>query len=471
MPSVLTNKAPTRPRGSRVPRSFGAGTPASGARARLALWGGPRTVRSPYREGWRQVHWRDLLRIAQWVRRDVSTLTGGGPLAEFERRFAQLTGAEHALLMNSGTAALLSAYYAVGVRPGDEVIVPTYTFFASAAPILQCGGTPVFCDVDERTLTADPDDVERRITPRTRAICVVHLWGNPARLDRFVELAARHRVALIEDASHAHGALYQGRPVGSWGDVGCFSLQGQKAVSGGEAGVAVTSDPRLFDHMLALGHFGRVHTEQRAATYNIEALSLGLKHRPHLYAACLLAGSLARLPELNRRRAHNLALLTEALAGCDAVQPVQSYPEAVRGGFLEFILRVRGDRLGGVSRAAFVSAVRAEGVPLEVDRYTVQGARSLLHRQPLFNELDYAALAGGVGGGENRNRGQAEATSVPVAERLAGELVTLPAFTKTPANYVRACGRALRKVALGLSAVRDFRTGAGESHEECIDAE
>src|SRR5207249_3027548 len=137
----------------------------------------------------------------------------------------------HGLVMNSGTAALHSAYFAAGVGPGSEVIVPSYTFFASAAPILQCGGTPVFCDVDERTLTADPDDVERRITPRTRAICVVHMWGNPARMDRFSEIARRHRVALIEDCSHAHGASYRGRPVGSWGDIGCFSLQGEKAVT------------------------------------------------------------------------------------------------------------------------------------------------------------------------------------------------------------------------------------------------
>src|ERR1043166_1133043 len=127
---------------------------------------------------------------------------GDGPIADLERRFAALTETRYALAMNSGTTALHSAYSAVGVKPGTEVIVPAYTFFASAAPILQCGGTPVFCDVDEQTLNADPDDVERRITPRTRAICVVHLWGNPARMDRFAELARRHRVALIEDCSH-----------------------------------------------------------------------------------------------------------------------------------------------------------------------------------------------------------------------------------------------------------------------------
>lgn len=156
----------------------------------------------PYRERWRQVRLSDVVDIARYARRDVNTLAKGeGPIAEFEARFAELTRRRHALAMNSGTATLHSAYFAVGVGPGSEVIVPSYTFFASASPILQCGATPVFCDVDPVTLTADPDDVERRITRRTRAICVVHMWGNPARLERFQEIARRHDVALIEDCS------------------------------------------------------------------------------------------------------------------------------------------------------------------------------------------------------------------------------------------------------------------------------
>src|SRR5262249_3707933 len=147
--------------------------------------------------------------------RDVSTLAkGDGPIAEFERRFAQLTGTSWALAMNSGTAALHSAFFAVGVKPGTEAIVPGYTFVASAAPVLQGGGRPVSYDTDTPTPLADPDDVERRITPRTRAICVVHLRGTPAPMDRFVDIARRRRVALVEDCSHAHGARYRDRSVG-----------------------------------------------------------------------------------------------------------------------------------------------------------------------------------------------------------------------------------------------------------------
>ncbi len=372
---------------------------------------------------------REVVEIARYARRDVNTLAKGeGPIAEFEGNFARLTGTRHALAMNSGTATLHSAYFAAGVGPGSEVIVPAYTFFASAAPILQCGATPVFCDVDERTLTADPEDVARRITPRTRAICVVHMWGNPAPLDRFRELARAHGLALIEDCSHAHGASYRGRPVGSWGDVGCFSLQGAKAVSGGEAGVAVTSDPVLFDRMLLLGHYGRLKKGQAADTFQTDYLSLGVKYRPHLYAILLAGGSLSRLAELNRRRRRCYEVLVRELEGCAAVQPIETTPDAVRGGFLEYILRYRAEHAGGLSRQAFIDAAIAEGVPVAVERYAAIGKRGrMLHESSIFE--------------------QSPPVELPVTESLRDSLLTLPPFTKVSERYVRQCVRALRKVA------------------------
>jgi perosamine synthetase len=395
----------------------------------LAVFGGRRAVSLPYRERWRRVRLREVVEIARYARRDVNTLTKGeGPIAEFEANFARLTGTRHALAMNSGTATLHSAYFAVGAGPGSEVIVPAYTFFASAAPILQCGATPVFCDVDDRTLTADPDDVARRITPRTRAICVVHMWGNPAPMDRFRALARTHGLALIEDCSHAHGAWYRERPVGSWGDVGCFSLQGAKAVSGGEAGVAVTSDPVLFDRMLLLGHYGRLKKGQAANSFQTDYLSLGVKYRPHLYAILLARGSLSRLEELNRRRRRLYEILVRELAGCAAVQPIETTPGAVRGGFLEYILRYRAEHAGGLSRQAFIDAAVAEGVPVAVERYAAIGKHGrMLHQSPIFERSPFVEL--------------------PVTESLRDELLTLPPFTKVPERFVRQCARALRKVA------------------------
>src|SRR5436190_4688799 len=419
----------------------------------LAIDRGRPEVAMKYRDRWRRVTFSDLVRIAQYAWRDVNTLAKGeGPIAEFERNFAALCHTKYALAMNSGTATLHSAYLAAGVRPGTEVIVPSYTFFATVAPVLQCGGTPVFCDIDERTLTADPDDVERRITPRTRAICVVHMWGNPAKMDRFAEIARRHGVALIEDCSHAHGASYQGRPVGSWGDIGCFSLQGEKAVSGGEAGVAVTSDAALFDTMLVLGHYGRLKNGQVAGTYDTDGLAFGLKFRPHLYAMVLACGSLSRLEELNRRRRRNYEILGAALEHCPAVRLVDSYPDATRGGFLEFIVRYDPVHAGGWSRDLFVKAARAEGVPIARERYAAIGDRARpLHESRLFTTRELSRFEGWPDAPAPGDHGDG---SLPVTRGVADRLMTLPAFTKVPERYIRQCAHALRKVADGAAAAR-----------------
>lgn len=414
----------------------------------LAVFGGPRAVSTEYKEGWRQVRPSDLKPILAAARNDINTeAKGEGPIAEFERQFAQLTGSHYALAMNSGTAALHSAYFALGVKPGTEVIVPGYTFFATAAPILQCGGRPVFCDVNPETLVADPDDVERRITPRTRAICVVHLWGNPAPMDRFVEIARRHNLGLIEDCSHAHGALYRNRAVGSWGNIGCFSLQGPKAVSAGEGGIAVTDDPVLFDRMLALGHYGRLKAGQANNTFDTDFLSLGVKYRPHLYGIHLATASLSRLPELNRRRQRNYDILCEELAGCEAVQPIKTTPEAVRGGFLEFIVRYTPEKAGNWKSTEFIKAAQAEGVPVSKERYAQLGkSKRMLSETPIFTSLDGAEL-GGYLEASRAPQDSPASPELPVIKNLSGRLLTLPPFTKVPERFVRECAAALRKVA------------------------
>jgi perosamine synthetase len=413
----------------------------------LAVFNGPRAVRTEYKEGWRQVRRSDLKPILAAARDDINTeAKGEGPIAEFERKFAQLTGSQYALAMNSGTAALHSAYFALGVKPGTEVIVPGYTFFATAAPILQCGGRPVFCDVDPETLLADPNDVERRITPRTRAICVVHLWGNPAPMDRFVEIARRHNLGLIEDCSHAHGALYRNRAVGAWGNIGCFSLQGPKAVSAGEGGIAVTDDPVLFDRMLALGHYGRLKAGQAKNTFDTDYLSLGVKYRPHLYGILLATGSLSRLPELNRQRQRNYDILCEELADCDAVKPIKTTREGVRGGFLEFIVRYSPEMAGNWKSADFLKAAQAEGVPISKERYAQLGkSKRLLSETPIFTSLDTSELGGYLEASRAADVSPVPG-DLPVVKSLAGRLLTLPPFTKVSERFVRECAAALRKV-------------------------
>jgi len=423
----------------------------------LALNGGPKAISGRYPSRWMQVKKGlrlsvDLLTMLPWTIRGTTTITdGSGVIGKFEQSFAKLTGSGFALAMTNGTATLHSAYFAVGVGPGKEVIVPSYTWHASATPVLQCGATPVFCDIDPRTLTLDPDDMERRITERTQAICVVHVWGNPAEMDRIVRIADRYKIKVIEDCSHAHGAVYKGKSVGTWGAIGCFSLNSGKAVDGGEAGVAVTNDPVLFDRMLLLGHFGRIQHGQAANTFKVGDMSLGMKYRPSTPAIYLATASLKRLHELNERCERSWAWLSQELQGIRGLRLQTTLPGAVRGGYMSYVLAYEGEDCGGPSRDEFVKAVRAEGAPLTADRYSqINYTYGMLHQAPIFTTLDRRALGGGCYDPTRPWEENLSKVSLPVCERLSQRLVSLPRLDRASEQFVRGCGKALRKVMAAL---------------------
>jgi len=394
----------------------------------------------------------DVLGMIPRIARGKTTIGDGSKIVgKFEKAFAQMTGSRYALAMNNGTATLHSGYVAVGVGPGSEVITPAYTWHAPSTPILQCCATPIFCDVDPYTLNADPDDIERKITERTKAISVVHVWGNPCEMDRIMDIADRHNIPVVEDCSHAHGAVYKGKAIGTWGAVGCFSLNSKKAVDGGEAGVAVTDDPRLFDNMLILGHFGRVKNGQAAETFDIGDMSLGHKYRPHQCAMHLAMASLKRLPGLNKRCAKAWGWLCDELEGVAGIRPQKLLPGAVRGGYQAFVLIYDGADLGGPSREDFVKAVRKEGAPLTADRYAkINYTYGMLHKAPLFTMLDRRSLGGACYDPTRPWEDTINTVTLPNCERLTEQLVSFPRMDGASKGYVRACGRAIKKVLAGF---------------------
>jgi len=238
---------------------------------------------------------------------ETGWLTLGPRTHEFEAAFASHLGVRHAVAVSSCTAALHLAYLAAGVGPGDEVIVPSLTFAATAAAVIHCGGTPVFADIlGPHDFGLDPDDVERRIGPRTKAVCAVHFAGYPAAVDRLRALCDAHGLALIEDAAHAPSADFEGRRLGAWGRAGAFSFFSNKVLSCGEGGLLATDD----DDVAALARSLRSHgmisgtrSGQTGETDSYDVVGLGFNYRLDEPRSALLLSRFARLgPEIERRR-------------------------------------------------------------------------------------------------------------------------------------------------------------------------
>lgn len=414
----------------------------------LALFGGPKavTIAPADAERWRPPVERELELVTQLIRQRYLSAAGYGFARGVEEEFRARLGVKHCASQNNGTSTLWAAYFAVGVGPGDEVLHPAFTWICSIAPAVFLGARPVFCEIDPETLLIDPEDAARRITPRTRAISVVHLFGNPCDMDRIMALARRHQIAVIEDCSHAHGATYGGRPVGTIGDVGCFSLQGTnpggKAVSGGEGGFLATDDDHLWERVMAFGHLNRVGLEDEYVSPEYQRLgntALGLKFRAHPLALALAKASLETLDERNQRRRASAAVLWAALERLPGLSPVRSYPQAQMGGFYGGVKGLyHPEQLDGLPLARFVEAMAAEGAPMHGRAY------DLTHLLPLFAEgFDLYGGERGPLAGDYRGYRPGD---LPITEAVHPRIASFPALIDPTPGYLDQYIAALEKV-------------------------
>ena len=398
-------------------------------------------------------------------------LSGASPtVQEFERVWCERHRTEFAVSLTNGTAALHSAMFGLGVGPGDEVICPTYTWMGSITPALTLMATPVFCEVDPKTLLIDVEDVRERITTRTKAIVVVHLWGNVCDMDALMALSEETGVPVIEDCSHAHGASYKGVPCGSIGQVGAWSLQGNKSVSGGEGGMLATNDVTVFERACLLGQVNRppnvVGEAVAALQYrHLPPMGLGVKFRAHPLAVGIASVQLKKLDELNANRRAYIKEVTDGLHEIPGVSPVERYDGAEPAGFYGFPIRYHQSEMHGLPAPVFAEALRKEGVLANNNPYpllvgdgvplfsgslpTNSNPYPLLHTLPLFTQgLDIYTDGRGslctadMGG---TFRGYA-AGDLPVTEKVCSQLIFLPLLTEPIAGAASGILTAIRKV-------------------------
>ena len=303
--------------------------------------------------------------------------TPGTRTLEFERKFAAYHQAKHGIAVTNGTAALEVTLAALGVGPGDEVIVPDFTFIATASAVLAAGALPILVDVTPDMYCLDPDLVEKRITRRTKAIIAVHMGGHPADLDRLLEIAHRHRVRLVEDSAHAHGTEWKGHKIGAIGDIGTFSFQASKLMTAGEGGIIITNDDELERSARSVHDCGRMPGE-----WFYSHFIYGSNYRLSEWQGAVLTQQLSRLDKQAAIRTGNATYLDRALTEIEGITPQKHDPRCTRNGHYAYIFHYNSRAFAGVPTKRFIQALEAEGIP-------TQASYPPIHELELFKSKAY----------------------------------------------------------------------------------
>ena len=414
----------------------------------LAIYGGPQAVQTDPGDTfrWPIITSEDEEAVLEVLR--AGRMSDIDVTLEFEREFAVWHGVEHALALNNGTAALHSAMFGCGVGVGDEVICQSLTWWASALPAMNLGATIVFADIDPNTLTLDPEDLERKITDRTKAIIAVHYYGYPTDMDPIMEIADQRGIKVIEDVSHAQGGMYKGRLIGTIGHVAAMSVMSGKALPVGEGGVLITDDREVFERAVAFGHHERTGQDSdqvrspELRRYAGVAMG-GHKYRIHQLSAAVgrvqLSHYSSRMAEIQKAMNYFWDLLEE-VPGVRAHRPSRDSGSTMGGWYQPHGVYVP-EELGGLSVDRFCEAVRAEAA------LTRPATDPPLHLHPLLNDADV------YGHGRPTRIAHADRDvrqprgSLPATELVAERSYSVPWFKHYRPQVIEEYARAFRKVA------------------------
>lgn len=333
-----------------------------------------------------------------------------GTVPTFEKKFAQMTGAKFCVATGSGTQALHTAVEALGIGAGDEVITSPYTDPGTISSILVARALPVLADLDRESYQLDPEDVERKITENTKAIMPVHMMGQPCNMERIMQIAKKHNLKVIEDACQAHLAEYQGKKLGTIGDLGCFSFQSSKTIACGEGGGIIGNDEELMDKCYTVHNHG---TSRRGRTE-----VAGPKYRMNEFEAAVLLGQLPGVQERFARRNENAAYLTSRLKDIPGIVPQKLYEGTTRGSFYLYATTYKKEHFNGADRSKFLKALSAEGVSFSP--YIRQG----LHKEPwidnILTQKVYKKMFS-----EKRLQKFREETQCPICDKVCREMAMI----------------------------------------------
>jgi dTDP-4-amino-4,6-dideoxygalactose transaminase len=348
---------------------------------------------------------KEVLESRVWWR------TPGTKTLEFEKSFAKFHGARHGIAVTNGTAALEVTIAALGITAGDEVIVPNFTFVATASAVLFANALPVLVDVDPETYCIDPDLVEDAITSRTKAIIAVHMGGHPADLDRLKKIASRKRLALIEDSAHAHASEWRGQRVGTFGVAGTFSFQSSKLITAGEGGMIISNNDKFEVQARSVHDCGRMPGE-----WFYSHFIYGSNYRLSEWQGAILQVQLGRLDQQTKRRHHNARLLDRLLRAIPGITPQKLDERCTRNGQYAYIFHVNKKEFAGLSTERFIEALNAEGIPY-------QASYPPLHQLDMFRNGEYRKR---LSGKQAKDKHKFLKGKFPVTQRAAWETVWLP---------------------------------------------
>lgn len=364
----------------------------------------------------------------------------------FEAAYAQWNGRQYALAHSSGTAALHAAMYGLGLGPGDEMICPSITYWASAVQALSLGARVIFADIDPETLCLDPRSFEERITPRTKVVMVVHYLSHPADMDAIMAIARKHGINVIEDVSHAQGGLYKGRMLGTFGDVAAFSLMTGKSFAIGEGGMLLTDDHEVIKRAVRFGHYERQQAELgQDLDPAIGPIPWGgYKYRIHQLSSAVGVEQLKKYPAEMAEIDRAMRYFNDAICQLPGIRAhVPRDPGSTKAGWYASVAFYDQDQLGGLSLKRFIDALQAEGV-----RNVHAGCNRPLHQSKLFYDVDI------YGHGQPTARVHFPADSdpralsgeLPVSAGLNARVFTVPWFKHVQPAIIDQYIEAFRKV-------------------------